>query len=256
MSSINPRMQTEIRSSSENSYTDKLLIILCDKKKSYTTQRFGFLGSFFVVHLGGSIATVGAGIADTLSQLVLTLIKFATGFFISPLNSLRKPFITAKGRYYAPNWGWTAAFHHLKRTVDSTLNIPGVFFRTLFSGPHNAREAYCKQDVNRENNRELERQIKQRLSNLNNPKKPLVMAVKTPKPAATVGTKPKTPSRLNNPKTKKIETDPVKIAAAEVVRKRRIEMGMHSDDENQEWSVCFSPQIEQFGLQVNSLSCM
>lgn len=144
-------MTPTTQSFAEFSLTDKLLAKLCEKNKKY-----GALGSFFVVHIGGSIGTVGAGVCDTLIQLSTAVLKFVTGIFISPFNLIRAPFTSDR---YSEKWGWTMAISHLGHGFKHVFSIIPIFLETLLSGPEDVRKTFFKYNIEHEQKIEKKKQI-------------------------------------------------------------------------------------------------
>lgn len=149
----------QAQSLAECSLTDALLEKLCVQNKDYETKKFGFLGSFFVVHIGGSLTTVATGVCDALFQLTVGIVKLVPGIFISLLNLCRAPFVSSKAKAYAPEWDLFASITHLGHGIKSALTILPIFFETLLCDPREVRKSFFKYNVLRENRLEDEAAI-------------------------------------------------------------------------------------------------
>lgn len=149
--SFNISKNNHKQSLAEYSLTDALLRNLNEVNKDFKTKKLGFLGSFFIVHIGGSFTTLATGVCDTLFQLVVGIVKFVPGIFISLLNTLRAPCVHSKAKAYAPDWDLFASVTHLRYGVKHALSILPIFLETLCCDLHEVRLTFFKSNVLREN---------------------------------------------------------------------------------------------------------
>lgn len=150
-----------VQTLAECNLTDALVTELCELNDKFAKKGFvGILGSVFVVHIGGSIGTLGAGLCDTVFQLAVAVVKIATGCFISPLNFFRGLIVSAKNtKSYSPNWGWTAAVTHLLHGGKNGLSIVPIFLTTLLWNPHDVRNTFFNYNVQREKREAAEAEL-------------------------------------------------------------------------------------------------
>lgn len=122
------------------SLTDRCLSGLENQNKNS-----GYFYSFTVVHLGGSATTIITGTVDTLVHLAAAIIKFISGFIVSPYNFFAAP----HGRI-AKDWNWTASAKHLGAATKHFSCILPIFLTTLFINPKISRELFfnCHQRTN------------------------------------------------------------------------------------------------------------